>query len=309
MGDYNATCFLTRLPIMPGDRAIALLVIPRPEPDLSGVHCDGIWVPCILPFTGPYDGYGKIEKPEDDQAARAVLAGSGFRILADGNQYISLDTDAFGRDGWEETLQTMLAAAVAGNLEVRTGDGSGRNAYARCLLQLAHAWAWAGICDPYESRYLDLEPTTRLRLAGPLRDAARRLQFDPYGYEAKRIRKTAGAAAAMDDLRIAYGPTSGAGSQDDGTQEWQREFRKNTWLRSEAARYAGYGAPPAPFSAAMAWDGNYVQCGTDGEPDRFPDVPDGSPADVAFGILSAAVDNITDAMEDAGEAEEEDGGE
>lgn len=72
MGCWNETCFLTNLPILSGDKVIALTITRNTnlkttfrfdEYKSTGTYCA-----LTLPFTGTYNGYGVIENIENDTA-------------------------------------------------------------------------------------------------------------------------------------------------------------------------------------------------------------------------------------------------
>lgn len=60
MGEWNETCMMTRLPILPGESVIGLLLTRR-STVLDRSYPDGEYTPVSLPVLGDYDGYGSIE--------------------------------------------------------------------------------------------------------------------------------------------------------------------------------------------------------------------------------------------------------
>ncbi|MBQ8626809.1 MAG: hypothetical protein IJ419_11670 [Agathobacter sp.] len=60
MGSWYATCFMSHLPIEPGNRVAAIILAPRNNKDLAGCTCnaDDYFVPIGTPIFGEYDDCG-----------------------------------------------------------------------------------------------------------------------------------------------------------------------------------------------------------------------------------------------------------
>jgi hypothetical protein len=74
MGCWNETCGLTQLPIIAGDRAVLLFLVPRNQPS-DGIfyHPHDLYKIIGLPLRGKYNDYGCIEDIDDTPASQAVL--------------------------------------------------------------------------------------------------------------------------------------------------------------------------------------------------------------------------------------------
>ena len=64
MGSWYATCFMSHLPIEPGDRVAAIILAPRHDTPAAGCTCnaDDYFVPLGTPIFGEYDDMGALRK-------------------------------------------------------------------------------------------------------------------------------------------------------------------------------------------------------------------------------------------------------
>lgn len=313
MGCWNETCFLTRLPIFVGQPVKLLFIALNANGYRNAVHPDGWWKPVALPFSGRYDDYGRIEDVQKDDAALEMLAAVKFRVNSD-NGPEPFDASRLSGPGWEAALQDLAEAAGRCGLEAEILDGMRRPYWTPIAIQMAHTWAWRHVADSNivsDQEYLG-STAMRLSVAGPLRAAL--VQMDPvWGKDFKDARpkitkahavEIASLMAGMEGLRIAFGPACGAGSQDGMCEPWQAEFYKLMFIAATALprRYDEY--PQAPFSAAVAWDGNFLETDMNNNPDQAVDVPAGcDPEDLYKTVLQAGVDNILAAMSESGQDE------
>lgn len=317
MGCWNETCFLTRLPIFVGQPVKLLFVALNSKGYRNSVHPDGWWKPIALPFSGRYDDYGRIEDVMDDADAVGMLAAVKFRIKSNENCE-PFDPARLSGPDWEGALRDLAEAANQCGLEAEILDGMRKPYWAPVAGQMAHAWAWRHIADSNvasDPEYLG-STAMRLSVAGPLREAL--VQLDPvwgkdFADAHPRIKKAhaieiASLMAGMEDLRIAFGPTCGSGSQDGMQAPWQAEFYKLMFVAAASLprRYDEY--EQAPFSAAVAWDGNFLEAEKNNSEDCTHDVPaECDPDDLYKAILQSGIDNILAAMDEAVQ-DGEDGG-
>lgn len=73
MGEWNETCLMTRLPILPGEAVMGLLLARR-DAVLDRSYPDGEYMPIGLPVLGEYDGYGGLEDP---WATKGIVSTAG----------------------------------------------------------------------------------------------------------------------------------------------------------------------------------------------------------------------------------------
>lgn len=313
MGCWNGTCFLTRLPIFVGQPVKLFFIAQNTDGYRNTVHPDGWWKPIALPFSGRYDDYGRIEDTEHDKHAVWMLAAAKFRVKS-GDDMKPFDAARLSGPDWEAALQDLVEAANQCGLEAEILDGMRKPYWAPVAVQMAHTWAWRHVADSNivsDREYLG-STAMRLSVAGPLREAL--VQMDPvWGKDFEDARpkilkahavEIASLMAGMEAMRMAFGPACGSGSQDGMCEPWQTEFYKLMFVAAAALprRYDEY--PQAPFSAAVAWDGNFLETDMNNEPDQAVDVPAGcDPDDLYKTILQAGVDNILSAMEEAGQAD------
>lgn len=319
MGCWNETCFLTRLPIFSGEPVKLLLTAPVPESCRNTVRMNGWFMPVCLPVTGHYDEYGRIDGCAPDPGVLKVLSMAKFRTAErrDGKtkyQGITLP-DAGDEDAWQETLTNLASEARQGRLEIQIRQWPG-GPWAPVLPQLAHAWAWNMLAAADGTDAADYAKTMgfRLAVAGPLRDALRTLAAEdgpalpdivqdshmPSVTPPESAIELAGVMASMGSLRLAFGPTSGSGSQNGLDENWHLEFYKNLFCHAMSVRHRYDDGEQPPFSAAVAWDGNFIRYDRNCDEDSAVDIPmTDSTQEIYARTLMAGVDNILRAMEEA----------
>lgn len=304
MGCWNATCFLTGLPIFHGQPAMLLFIAAQD---------DGTWLPTTLPIRGYYDDYGGLEDCETDNAALSLLRQSTFSANREDMPAGRIfDTAGFYARDWEESLKELATAAVRGELsQLVTARNVGTSEWRRARVLMAHPWAWNHLVDAIPDVQDDLlsSVTFRLKTNGALRTKLRDMSNDGPLAEsdptAPGIVRLAKLMAAMDAMRIAFHPANGDGSQDDMSDDWQLQFQKKRFLHAIAIphRYDEY--EQAPFSAAAAWDGEALVTDRNNGAQDYPDLPEGtSPHCLWARMLGKCLDNVLSAMDEATKADE-----
>lgn len=112
MGFWNETCMMTRLPILYEEPAVGLLIAPRKDP-LGCTYCDDMWSPAVLPMSGSYDAYGRLENVRHSNALE--------RSLRDASLSVKRPDGAYGpvlpsKTGWNDTVRAVMDAAHNGTL-------------------------------------------------------------------------------------------------------------------------------------------------------------------------------------------------
>lgn len=304
MGCWNETCFLTGLPIFAG-QPVKLIFIAHDG--------NGGWLPAALPVHGYYDDYGGIESAVRDEAALQMLRRAEFRAATGGES----GPEPFENSGlyngkWEESLRQLTEHAARDELEMLVpGRNPCSEEWHAATVLMAHAWAWDHFVDAVEAVPYGLltSVTFRLKTSGPLRLALRDISCsdcpDPETPTARGIISLAKLMSAMDAMRVSFHPTNGKGSQDGMDDDWQLAFQKKRFVAAMAIPHRYDELPQAPFSAAMAYeDGGVTYDRNNGSTD-VTDMPENlSPRDVYKRVLEAGIDNILDAMAEAGHEEE-----
>lgn len=63
MGSWNATCAISQLPILPGEKVRFLMLTQHPNPSRNeACHSTEFWQPRAIPIHAKYNDYGSIEK-------------------------------------------------------------------------------------------------------------------------------------------------------------------------------------------------------------------------------------------------------
>lgn len=305
MGCWNETCFLTRLPIHHGDPVSMILVVENGDGYRNTCHANGYYRPICLPLHGEYDDYGGIEEILFDQGAADVLAAGRFSECHDGTfTDLAVHSDRCG--SWDDDIKNLMCLARRDELYITVGDMLTRKPVRRpVLVQMAHRWAWDFITNCSiisDKEYLDSTSFT-IGLDGPLKDACRHLANvdhpGPTITNADRI-KTASLIAGMESMRMAFGPTSGSGSQDGLWDDHQLEFYRLMLSHAFMSRNRYREQPQAPFTASIAWDGNYVTTEQNNGLESGVDIPVKiEPDELSMAILDAGIRNILNAMSTA----------
>ena len=265
MGCWNATCFLTRLPILYHE-PVKLVLVARREPDRQNtVHADGVYAPVALPLDGLYDDYGGIEDVTAPESAFQSWAALDLYRFEDGHP-VAIGPRPACPGQLIQALPEIIRMANSDKLYCKDRNGGRPAAYLSVCAQLCKIKYWdklTGIySDKIQEEYLR-SVTFRLTLLGPLRQAARALdeiigQYAantlPYRLDLAAAAELAAVAAGMDDIRASYAPASGSGSQDCLDQPWQRDWYRSMWLDAETMSQRFREDPPGPIHITLDYD-------------------------------------------------------
>lgn len=314
MGCWNATCMLTRLPILSGEPCLAVLMVPA-DPDYRNMTDPaGMYMPFTPLICGDYNDYGCLEYIRNLDEIKSCLEAVDFRIRRQGGEQETLKNIGNISDRLRDDREADLAIsdimehANRCELEAFVDYAGGRATWKPVYLALMK--------KPFAEMLIQnsmdhvapedmLSITFRLKTAGPLQAALRRL--DPrYGIdEGPALDKNAAIRMlaffnGLITMRIAFAPQCGAGGQDAMDEPWQLDFYLKAWAASEtmARRYSE--DVQEPFYAMSSWDGYNLTMrpGTAEEPREQPvETSDTEPDDIYQDLLEHAARNLTTAMD------------
>lgn len=266
MGCWNATCFLTRLPILYHE-PVKLVLVAQREPDRQNAnHADGVYAPVALPLDGLYDDYGGIEDITAPELAFRSWAALDLYRFEDGRP-VNISPRPTCPGQLIQTLPELIRMAGSGKLYYKDQNGGRKAAYLPVRAQLCKIKYWNKLVKIYGGRIREeylRSVTFRLSLLGPLRQAARALDEIiaqcvtdalPYRLDLAAAAELAAVTAGMDDMRASYAPVPGGGSQDSLDQPWQRDWYRSMWLDAEAMSQRFQEDPPGPIHITLDYDG------------------------------------------------------
>lgn len=273
MGCWNATCFLTRLPILDGEKIRLVLVARRPEETCNGCYPTGRFSPLMLPLTGHYDDYGGIEnleQYENNKDAIRLLKALCFRYHAYEKEPEPLATPSLDSGNWQEDMQTLVRASVEGSLEATCSFAGQKTDWLPVSVCYAKYEFWEYLVlqnmKDMESDYVK-SVSFRINFPQPFArsfnwldavwgsdapdDGLRIPNYSAYRY--------ASLITSMSQMRIAFAPACGDGSQDTCEDAWQRDYYLRMWLAAEelAGRWRWDGTVLQRFKKTCEWDGKH----------------------------------------------------
>ena len=80
MGCWNATCGLTQLPILHGEKVLLYILKPTDHREQGRCYPDELFKPYFLPIKGQYNDYGGIEKVEKNIVSKLLLAAINMNL-------------------------------------------------------------------------------------------------------------------------------------------------------------------------------------------------------------------------------------
>jgi len=223
MGCWNETCMLTHLPILVGERTVAVLIAQQHATHNSNCYPDGVFQPISLPITGDYDDYGGLENIERNAA---VLLG-----LSETELYSSHDSTACSftpvatadmqtAPDWEQRLSDLIEEARHDTLFIK--DPTTVTGFSRVFVVMMKdefvTFARRAAKQRESLRYGD-SITYLLSLPPNLRPAVREKRLSK-----KDVQPLMWLNCFMNDMRIAWHPTCGSGSQNTLDEPFQRRF-------------------------------------------------------------------------------------
>lgn len=273
MGCWNATCMLTKLPILSGEPCFAVFMVPRDRDHQDTVDSTGMYRPITPLIRGNYDEYGGMEYIQNLDSVQRCLDGVEFRKSTSGGEVEHIGTiseklsnDHPMQDSVQEAILGLMENASRCDLEALIHTDAGKLGWTPVYLAIMKApfvefMIQANASDVTKGDVDDI--TFRLKTAGPLRDALRRVEakhghdMDVAGPEIPEedVVRMYALIRAMNRMRIAFAPPCGSGGQDAMDDPWQREFHRKVWAAAEAMPLRYSEEALRPFYALASWDG------------------------------------------------------
>lgn len=317
MGCWNATCMLTRLPILHDEPCLAILMVPV-DPDYQNMTDPaGMYMPITPLIRGDYDNYGCLEYIRNIPEITSCLGALEFRVRCqkDGKTVVSgveSIIEKFQDEGTADAaIQDIMKHANRCELEAFIKYAGGRAAWKPVYLGLMKKPFAEMLIQNSRShvRQEELSSVTfRIKTAGPLQEALRKLDARygaDLGVKGPDISRTAAIELlalfnGLITMRIGFAPQCGAGGQDAMDEPWQREFYLKAWAAAETMARRYYEEPQKPFYAMSSWDGYNLTMlpgiaaeSHDQPVDAGPDDPD----ELYRDLLEHAARNLTMTMD------------
>lgn len=222
MGCWNETCMLTHLPILAGERTVAVLIAQH-EIHNSNCHPDGVFQPISLPIAGDYDDYGGLENIERNSA---VLLGLSETELYRNNDFTGCSftpvptVDMQTAPDWEQRLSNLIENARHDTLFIK--DPTTATGFRRVFVVMMkdEFVTFARRAAKQRTSLWCMDSITYLLSLSPnLRPAVREKRLSK-----KDVQPLMWLNCFMNDMRIAWHPTCGSGSQDALDEPFQRRF-------------------------------------------------------------------------------------
>lgn len=222
MGCWNETCMLTRLPILEGERAAAVLLAQRPDiQDMSSPDC--AFMPISLPVVGEYNEYGGLENIQKDPAALHVLANAELLLPRNqampeliAKQYPNWEK----QDGWENIVCKIIDAAKQGELEIKQRvTGWDFHPVYVVFIKADYIQLIQNMLDSEFLANFTQDMAYCLSLSDPIRIPLINREIN-----GKDLATLASLDIFMNQNRIAWAPTCGAGSQQSIDTDIQLKF-------------------------------------------------------------------------------------
>lgn len=280
MGCWNATCMLTKLPILSGEPCFAVFMVPRDRNRQDTVDSTGMYRPITPLIRGNYDDYGGVEYIRNLDSVGRCLDGIEFRKSTSNGEIERIGTisgrlsnDNSEQDSIQETILNLMENASRCDLEALIHTDVGKLEWTPVYLAIMKApfvefMIQENINDITDG---DIDNITfRLKTTGPLREALRRMEakrghgMDIEGPEIPEedVVHMYALISAMNRMRIAFAPPCGSGGQDAMDDPWQREFHRKVWAAAEAMSLRYSEQALRPFYALASWDGRNLTTST-----------------------------------------------
>ena len=215
MGCWDETCMLTHLPIIVGEKTVAVFIAQKRN-SLDTCYSDSIFAPISLPFFGQYDDYGRLENIAKDDVALKILHDNDFFQEKNGT-FTPVEATT---DNWEDQLIQLLNMARHGELYIR--DSAMSSGYAPVWLSFMRQdffdFGVNIVKNQISPSFLD-DISYRVRLTNNLKVAVREGWLT-----GENMLPLTAITVFMNIQRIAWHPTSGSGSQNRLDHDYQVEF-------------------------------------------------------------------------------------